>query len=65
MNYKQILQILLILKLPEEIVILMEEYNIIPQVFNLNLKMIDMIYKLQKTLDILELMSLNQHINSM
>lgn len=65
MNYKQILQILLILKLPEEIVILMEEYNIIPQVFNLNLKMIDMIYKLQKTLDILELMSLNQHINCM
>lgn len=65
MNYKQILQILLILKLPEEIVILMEEYNIIPQVFNLNLKMIDMIYKLQKTLDISELMSLNQHINCM
>ena len=65
MNYKQILQILLILKLLEEIVILMEEYNIIPQVFNLNLKMIDMIYKLQKTLDISELMSLNQHINCM
>jgi len=65
LNYKQILQILLILKLPEEIVILMEEYNIIPQVFNLNLKMIDMIYKLQKTLDISELMSLNQHINCM
>lgn len=65
MNYKQILQILLILKLPEEIVILMEEYNIIPQVFNLNLKMIDMIYKLQKTPDISELMSLNQHINCM
>ncbi len=43
----------------------MEEYNIIPQVFNLNLKMIDMIYKLQKTLDISELMSMNQHINCM